>query len=83
MGLYLGYLPTDNFVSYNREDKELDINLNVNPAIFVFKLNKIIYGYESWWSIIESENDFDEITDDDINNSWYIKMFKKLNNKEK
>lgn len=78
LGLFLGELPTRTYVTYNRESEELKVGMLSNPAIYVFDLNKIIYGYESWWSRIESENDLKDITDIDINNQWYVKVLKSL-----
>lgn len=82
LGVYLGELPNQNHISYCKETKELNIGLTTNPAIFVFELNKIIYGYESWWSIIENEETLKNITDEDINNVWYIKLLNNFYNKE-
>lgn len=45
-----------------------------NPAMLVPQLNKIIYGCGSWWHRIKSEKELREITDGDINNTWYVKM---------
>lgn len=56
-----------------------------NPAIFVPELNTIIYGCESWWGEIESEEELSElITDETIKNVWYVKLLKHIqeNNKE-
>lgn len=53
-----------------------------NPAIFVFDLKKVIYGCESWWGVIESEEDMSKISDADINNIWYVKALKQLTGKE-
>lgn len=78
LGIYIGELPIDNSISYNEKTKELNISFVTNPAIFVFDLNKIIYGYESWWSIIEKEEDLKEITCKDIENIWYVKALKSL-----
>ena len=50
-----------------------------NPAIYVPELEKIIYGYESWWGEIKSEDDFKKISDDDIQNTWYVKLWRDLN----
>lgn len=79
LGLYLGELPIEHHVSHNPDTKELNISFLNNPAIFVFDLNKIVYGMESWWRIIDNELDFKEITDFDINNIWYVKALKKIN----
>lgn len=78
LGLFLGDLPISNYVSYNEDSKELKVSFHNNPAIFVFDLNKIIYGCESWWGIIENEEDLKEITKDDIDNVWYMKLLKAL-----
>lgn len=80
LGLYLGDLPIGHNISHNPETKELSISFSNNPAIFVFNLNKIVYGMESWWGIIESEDDLKEITESDINNIWYVKALKELSN---
>jgi hypothetical protein len=50
-----------------------------NPAIFIPELNEIVYGVESYWSKIESEEELAKaITDDTIQNVWYVKALKKL-----
>lgn len=79
LGLYLGELPISTCVSHNPDTKELNISFNRNPAIFVFELNTIIYGCESWWSVIEKEEDLREITDLDISNVWYVKALNSIN----
>ena len=82
LGLYLGELPVGNHISHNPDTKELNISFHSNPAIFVFDINKIVYGMESWWGIIENENDLKEITDIDIENVWYVKALKQINESE-
>lgn len=50
-----------------------------NPAIFVPELKKVVYGCESWWSVIGSEEELKElITDETIGNVWYVKILKEL-----
>lgn len=78
LGLYLGDQPIDILVSHNAESKVLSVNFFTNPAIFVFDLNKIVYGCESWWKLITDENDLKAITDADIENVWYMKALKTL-----
>ncbi len=78
LGLFLGDLPIGHRVSHNPDTKELSISFNCNPAIFVFDLNKIIYGCESWWGIVENEDDLRRIADKDIENVWYVKALKQL-----
>jgi len=78
LGLYLGELPVGLQISHNSETKELNVRFNINPAIFVFDLKKIIYGCESWWGFIESEDELRTITDIDIENVWYVKALEAL-----
>ncbi len=80
LGLYLGEMPVGHIISHNPNTNELNVSFSTNPAIFVFDLNKIVYGMESWWGIIESEEDLREITDNDIDNLWYVKALKELSN---
>jgi hypothetical protein len=51
---------------------------NHNPAIFVPELNTIIFGRESWWGKIKDETELRAITDDDINNVWYVRALEEL-----
>lgn len=51
LGLFLGDLPMDISVSHNPATKELNLRYMSNPAIFVFELNEIVFGAESWWGI--------------------------------
>lgn len=78
LGLFLGELPIGHSISYDPKTKELDVSFRNNPAIFVFDLNKIVYGMESWWGIIENKEDLKAITESDINNVWYVKALNEL-----
>lgn len=80
LGLFLGDLPLDISVSYNPATKELNLGYLTNPAIFVFEINKIVFGTESWWGIIETEDELKEITQADIDNVWYVKALKAMSN---
>ena len=78
LGIYLGDLPITIVSSYNEENGVLTNRTMKNPAIFVPELKKIIYGMESWWREIESEDDLKEITQEDIENVWYVKALKEI-----
>lgn len=82
LGMYLGNLPTQNYVSYERKNKQLDICTMNNPAIYVFELKKIIYGCESYWSVIDDPNDFNEITKEVLDNVWYVQLLKEFYEKK-
>lgn len=72
LGFFLGYIAT----SIQSETKTDGIALYFscyNPAIFVPDLNKVIFGYESFWGKIDSPEALREITDETIGNIWYVK----------
>ena len=79
MGFYLGNLPIAIHTSFSRDTGILKNSTMNNPAIFVPELKKIIYGCESWWREIESVEDFMGISEEDIENTWYVKLLKSLN----
>ncbi len=83
LGLFLGELPIGIHITHNPETLELNASYSCNPAIFVFDLNKIVYGCESWWSVIENEGDLKQITDIDINNVWYVRALNALHQADK
>ena len=78
LGFFLGDLPFTLYITHDPETLELSCSTTGNPAIFVPELKKIIFGMESWWSGIESEEELRNITDDDIENIWYVKMLKEM-----
>lgn len=82
IGILLGDLVTAPHISYNNETKELNINSMTNPAIYVPELKKIIFGYESWWGTISDKENFKDISDEDIENTWYVKLLKEMNKNE-
>lgn len=49
-----------------------------NPAMYVPDLKKVIFGAASWWAPIENEEDLSSISDADIENVWYVRALKEL-----
>lgn len=83
LGLLIGYVPIHAGVEFSKETKRLKFIVSGdNPAIFVFDLNEVVLGCESFWGAIESEKQLREITNDDIQNVWYIKALKQLSEKK-
>lgn len=82
---YLGFLIGEVALgsSWSVSDGKIQLEFaGHNPAIFVPELGEIIYGAESWWGVIKSEDELKEITDSDIDNVWYVKLLKeKMNSK--
>lgn len=83
LGILLGELPHGPYVTYDDEKKVLNIGAKTNPAIYVFELKKIIFGYESWWQKINSVEDFSSISEEDIDNVWYVQMLRAMESKAK
>lgn len=78
IGIFLGNLPIDILISHSAHTKVMNVSFIENPAIFVPTLNKIVYGYESWWRIIDPNRVSKDISDDDIENVWYMKLAKMM-----
>ena len=78
VGVLLGELPMCANIQYNKKDKTLSVVPHFNPAIFVPELKKIVFGAESWWRIINNADELKEISDEDINNTWYVQMMKAM-----
>lgn len=83
LGVLLGDLPTSHIIRHNSESKVLTVDSMTNPAIYVFELKRIIFGYESWWGVIESEDELKDITDEDIGNVWYVQLLRAMNETKK
>lgn len=82
IGIYLGELPFSIYTSFDDKTGILKNQTMNNPAIFVPELKKIIYGCESWWRKIERIEDFRGISEEDIQNTWYVQLLKGLKTKE-
>ena len=79
LGLYVGDLPLSVYIDYKEEEQLLTVSQGfTNPAIFVFDLNKIVYGAESWWGTIDTEDDLRKISDADIDDIWYVKAMRAM-----
>lgn len=76
LGFYIGDLAIETFGTFRPKTSKIEIMAMHNPAMFVPELGKIIYGVESWWKKIESPEELEEITDEDIENVWYMKILK-------
>jgi len=78
LGIYIGEVVIDGFLSYNSGDKVLSVSGHKNPMIYIPALKKNVFGASSWWSKIESEEDLKDITTDDLKNTWYVKALQEL-----
>lgn len=77
LGLYLGDLATGVCCYLNEQTGIVHFSLGRhNPAIWIPQTCEMVYGLESWWSPIEKPEDLEQITDEDIQNTWYVKALK-------
>jgi hypothetical protein len=76
-GILLGDIPLGILQAIDEDGNLLIERADYNPAIFVPELNKIIFGCQSWWGRIKKESDLEElITEETIQDIWYVKMLK-------
>ncbi|WP_373261955.1 hypothetical protein [Hungatella hathewayi] len=74
LGILLGEMFSCNAVSYKRKTGLLVVNPVLNPAIYVPELKKIVYGYESWWSFVQSQDEIKSISKDDVLRQFFIRI---------
>ena len=82
LGFYLGELPAMQWPSVNKDEQKIQMMTIRNPAMFVPEIGKVIWGAGSWWKIINSVEEFREITNEDINNTWYVQLARAIEKKE-
>jgi len=77
---YLGILIGEVALSIMHEVKDGIVTAShsgYNPGIIIPELGEIVYGCESWWGEIESEEELGRlITDETIQNVWYVRLLK-------
>lgn len=78
LGILLGELPIEANISFLKTTKTLKISPRTNPAIFIPELKKIVYGCESWWGTIDKPEDIKDITNEEIENVWYMQLLKSM-----
>ena len=90
LGFLLGNLPTGKFHIFEdfegKGEDRVKVGIRVsperNPAMWVPALRRIVWGMGSYWGRIKSEEKLREITDEDINNTWYVQALKALSKPE-
>ncbi len=78
LGVYLGEFPLELFHQFDKETKHIEVFPHLNPAMLVPKLGRIVWGCESFWGPIESEDQLRQVTDAEISDIWYVKALKEL-----
>jgi len=77
LGFYIGDIALNSAIQLSEDSISCEWS-NYNPAIYIPELGETVFGCESWWSQIESEEDFKKITDTDIENTWYVKLYRQM-----
>lgn len=83
LGMYLCAAPTSFTAIQDGEKIILTMGKHTNPAIYIPEVDEIVWGYSSWWKRIESPDDMKDITDQDIENVWYVKAIRQISNDHK
>lgn len=82
LGIYLGGARHRLYAKFEKATGILELmNAGDNPAMFVFELGRVVYGFQSWWKKIESIDQFKQITNQDIEGTWYVQMLKHMESK--
>jgi hypothetical protein len=78
LGILLGEIAESTLVQYD-DARVLRIEPSLhNPIIFIPDLLTVVRGYESWFKRIRSKEDLSVITNQDIQNVWYVRALKSL-----
>lgn len=78
---YLGIMVGDAALSSSVSIKEETIVCSwrmFNPLILIPELKILVTGSASWWGIINTPEDLESITDNNIDNVWYVQALKSL-----
>lgn len=82
LGLYLGDVAQTMGCSFNQESGVLEVFLSHhNPAIWIPSRRRVVFGCESWWGPIRSEQELTTITDETIDGLWYVQAMRELQKK--
>lgn len=78
LGMYLCDAPTNVIGRQDGDTLVLEMTDYTNPAIYIPETDEIVWGYGSWWGKIESPEKLREITDESIENLWYVRALRQL-----
>jgi hypothetical protein len=79
LGLYLGDYARSVGCSRNAKTGILQVYLSGhNPTIWIPSRQRIVYGCNSWWGPLETEEQLVAITNESIDGIWYVQAMKAL-----
>ena len=84
LGIYLGEMRINVGAFRSETPDAIELKpVQANPCIFVFETGQLVYGIESWWGEIKSEEQLRQISNEDIDHVWYVKALRALQDKAK
>lgn len=78
IGILIGDVATGSSISV-QDDKIICEWSRHNPGIIIPEFGDIVYGMESWWGVIEKEEDLKDVDPESV---WYVKALKHLGDVE-
>lgn len=82
LGVYIGDVALRAATIFNPDTGVLSVGPSMhNPAMWVPNLNRLVFGAESWWGVLNKPEDLQQISDADIDNVWYVQALKGLSKK--
>lgn len=78
IGIYLGDFPQTVSGETNKDGEFVIKPTHNNPLIYIPETNSVVFGSGSWWRKIEKIEDFKGISDEEIQNTWYVQLMKEL-----
>lgn len=79
LGVLIGETALSLGVRWKEERNALVVARSMyNPMIYVPDLREVVWGCGSWWGKIRDKDHLRSITDEDINNVWYVQALKAL-----
>lgn len=74
LGVLIGEVALSMGVTFDKKANQLGVmRFRHNPMIYIPQLSEVVWGCESWWGKIRDPAHLRQITDDDIQNVWYVK----------
>lgn len=77
LGVLLGEFARTVSLWIRGDEIEYDMAMH-NPAILIPDINEIVFGIESWWGLISGPEQLRDITDQDIENVWYVRALQQI-----
>lgn len=79
LGFLIGDFPLTVGCRFDRDTQTLRVEpMRHNPMMYIPDLQRVVFGCESWWGVLETPEDLRSIEDADIDDVWYVRALKSL-----